>query len=121
MTLEVQNKDSHFWKIVEENARLLGILYGFGKQNSFCFSWKYGEENNTPALHQFRENMWFTFSDELKFIGASTITHFPIPIFASFLREDTVIKKYQMERKKIMKEYANKDFVELTLQKLTNF
>jgi DNA-directed RNA polymerase subunit H (RpoH/RPB5) len=60
-------------------------------------------------------------SDFRNFIKTST-QHFSVPFFASFSPEgeDEVIHKYEIERERIKKIYKDKDFLDLTIQKLTS-
>ena len=98
---------SPFWDQVFDNALLVGILYGFGEDNSFCFTWNI---EKSLILHR-------QFSDHLRF--GTTIDNFGIPIFATFSTlEDPMIEKYKKERAEIQKLYKGKDFVEVTLKQL---
>ncbi|MCB1107546.1 MAG: hypothetical protein KDK76_05575 [Chlamydiia bacterium] len=105
---DVRDPKSDFWKKVLEEPLFLGILYGYGRYNSLSFHRKYAY--NDPDLN-------FTFSDKCK-LGHTSLSNFPLPIFASFSQKDLVIKQYEKERKMIKKMYKHKDFVTLTLKKL---
>ncbi len=115
-SLKIQN-GSEFWDKTFGNPALLGILLGYGIKNSFCFQWKYGD---LPEGHQqLAETLVFQFSDKPQG-GKATFDKLSLPIFASFSQgEDEVIEKYKREREVIQASYEDKDFLNLTLQKLT--
>lgn len=131
IVLELENKSSNFWdKIRGKDAwkysYLWGLLYGFGKENSFFHCWNNRHirlidcdekeklvstsiKKHTSCKHR------PTFSDN----NAFTISNFTIPIFYSYIENDPIVIKYEMERKKIKKLYKGKDFVTFTLELLT--
>lgn len=108
---------SKFWTEVFDNSALLGMLLGYGIKNSFCFQWKYGDLSD---IHEkLAESLLFRFSDKPQG-GKATFDKLSLPIFASFSEgEDEVIEKYKREREMIRSVYENKDFLNMTLQKLT--
>jgi hypothetical protein len=108
---------SEFWDKTFDHPALLGILLGYGVKNSFCFQWKYC---HLPDGHQqLAESLLFQFSDKPQG-GKATFDKLSLPIFASFAQgEDEVIEKYKREREIIKATYEDKDFLTLTLQKLT--
>ena len=108
---------SEFWNKVFDHPALLGILLGYGVRNSFCFLWKYGDLQERHQ--QLSESLLFQFSDKPQ-SGKATLDTLPLPIFASFSQgEDEVIEKYKREREAIRAAYEDKDFLTLTLEKLT--
>ena len=107
---EIENPASAFWNQVFDDAELLGIMYGFGSQNAESFHKKYGKNEEIERV---------CFSDNLEVIGETDLDKFPIPIFASFSKNDPMITKYSLEREEIKRIYQNQDFVLLTLQQLT--
>lgn len=108
---EIRDPNSIFWNKVLKEPLLLGILYGFGKNNSLGFYWKHIKNSPIDNL------LNFTFSDTCK-MGDTSLDNFPLPVFASFIKNDPIIKKYEKERRMIKQRYKNKDFVQLTLEKL---
>ena len=110
-------KGSPFWDQVFDNSVLVGLLYGFGLKNSYSFTWKYGELPETCT--GFCQALLSRSSDEPTY-GNATISHFRLPIFASFSEQDEVIEKYEKERGEIKQRYRGKDFLSLTLLKLTS-
>ena len=110
-------KGSEFWTKTFECPALVGLLLGYGMKNSFCFQWKYC---NLPQTHEkFADSILFQFSDQPQ-SGKATFDKLPLPIFASFAEgEDEVVEKYKREREIIREAYDEKDFLTLTIQKLT--
>jgi len=108
---EIKDPHSTFWNKVVEEPLLLGILHGFGKHNSQCFDRKHVE--NGPI----EDALSFTFSDTTK-MGSASLEKFPLPIFASFTKDDPIIAKYKEERQMIKNRYKGKEFIQLTLEKL---
>lgn len=110
-------KGSVFWDQVFNNSTLVGLLYGFGLKNSYSFTWKYSKMPETCT--GFCQSLPSCFSDKSTY-GDATISHFRLPIFASFSEQDEVIEKYKKERNEIKQRYRGNDFLSLTLQKLTS-
>lgn len=110
---EIKNDTSEFWDTVLHHNATLGILFGYGPKNG----WAYFNHSNSS------EQKCLRFSEDcMQYAGTSTLDHFPIPIFATFSEEgkDEMIEKYKKEREEIRKIYSGKNFVDLTLEKLTS-
>ena len=113
---QIDQKDSVFWKNL--NSHLYGLLFGFGKTNSQIFHWKHFD--HPKSCDELCKIIKPSFSNKqltgnVKF----SINNFQIPDFVSFNNIDPVIKNYEEEMKMIRKIYEGHDFLELTLQKLT--
>jgi hypothetical protein len=110
---EFKETKSNFWEALEgsEKALLWGLLYGYGYKNAYFFHHKNIKEHPMQEISQ-------SFEYE-EFSANPTIKNFPIPVFASFSKNDTVIKRYRKERNIIKKEYANRNFFGHTLKILT--
>ena len=120
---ELENEHSDFWNRLEgpEHCILWGLLYGFGKENSYGYQWKWKnikkeeasakEKSFTKIIHQHSSNK--------NRISRHSITDFLIPTFTSFSDNDSIVVKYQEERKYIQYLYKRKDFVDFTLELLT--
>lgn len=131
VVFELENKNSNFWDSLsgEEGwryATLWGLLYGFGKENSFSYTWK-GRHTKEPNRTE-KEKLWAISLQAQSSCksrpsrddkGAFTISNFTIPIFKSFNENDPVVAKYEAEREKIRQRYKGKDFVAFTLELLT--
>ena len=96
-------------KNIKDNSHLWGLLFGFGKTNSYLFHWKYFDHpksceefcNDIPSL---------TSNPQLKGRIKFTINNFELPSFVSFNEIDDVVDHYKEERIKIKNIYKNKDF-----------
>lgn len=117
VVLEIQTADAPFWKKIETNSLLWGILFGYGKENAYAFHWKYSHTDQLVA----------NFFDQLKgnsscemMIGKKkrTLTNLEIPSFISFSTNDPVVRKYEGEREMIRKVYSQQDFLTTTLDLL---
>lgn len=116
LTLQMNQKDSIFWKNL--NSHLYGLLFGFGKTNSQLFHWKHFD--HPESCDEFCQNIKPSFSNEqLKGHIKFTIDNFQIPSFMSFNKIDPIIDIYKEERALIKKIYKDKDFLDLSMQKLT--
>ena len=111
VVMELKEEKSAFWEKInsKESSFLWGVLYGFGKENSLCYSWK--------SKHEFLNEVDDFMSDE--FIPIPSLKNFSIPIFASFFENDPVVQKYKKERDSIQKEYQGKIFLDHTLKLLS--
>lgn len=132
VVFELENKSSSFWDRLEGKegwryATLWGILFGFGRENAFAYTWK-GRNIKEPHRTE-QEKLWAASlpswsscrnrpsrADE----GAFTLSNFTIPVFKSFIENDPVIAKYEAERETIRQLYKGKDFVTYTLELLTD-
>ena len=131
VVFELENKNSNFWdKIREKDAwrysYLWGLLYGFGKENSFSHFWKSRhlkatDCNEREKLLAASVKKWVSCKNRpaLTDKNAFTLSNFTIPIFNSFTENDPVVAKYEAERENIKKLYKGKDFVACTLELLT--
>ena len=59
---------------------------------------------------RFRQNFFMKYS----------IADFPIPTFATYSKPNSMVMKYEKEREEIQKLYKGKDFVDYTLELLTD-
>jgi len=117
--LEIQNKDSKFWNAIQDNFLLWGLLLGYGKVNSYAFFWKHQSPSSavTHFMNSLTENPR---NDELIGEVEFTPSNFDIPSFISFESNKKTINHYRKEKENIKKIYAKQDFVEFTLDVLTN-
>ena len=98
------------------NAALIGVLFGYGLKNAFCFQWKGWP---SAQFEKIADSIKPRFNPEGISGGEATIDRLSLPSFASFFDEDEMIEKYTRERDRIKKIYQGKDFLDLTLCKLT--
>jgi len=118
ITLHMRQKDSILWEKINESALLWGILFGFGKINSYLFQWQHFDHPETTS--EFCKNIVsFTNDDLLKGRVKYTIDQFSIPAFKSFNEIDPVVNNFREEKNRIQEIYKGQDFLQLTLKKLT--
>ena len=107
LTLSLKEKDSILWKKLKGNAHLWGILFGFGKMNSYLFQWKYFD--HPESCIEFCENIVsYLHDDPIREYAKYTIDEFPIPAFASFNAIDPVVDNFLDERNRIKQIYKVK-------------
>ncbi len=120
VVLEMPKQSSEFWKRLRKspNSSLLwGLLFGYGKQNSSLFNWKY--QNLNCASRDFIDLLSQTSSNPSPEGHVRlSIDAFLLPSFISFTEEDEVLSKYKNEREKIREIYKNKDLLKITLEEL---
>lgn len=131
IVFELENKNSNFWDKLRGKeswryATLWGLLYGFGKENSFSYTWKgrhikepYRTEKEKLLAGSFKSQSSCKNRPSRSDKGAFTISNFTIPIFKSFIENDPVVTQYEVEKEKIKQLYKGKDFVTFTLELLT--
>ncbi len=116
LVLQMNQKDSVLWKNM--NPYLEGLLFGYGKTNSQLFHWKYLDHPN--SCDELCRNIKTSSSNEqLKGLITFTIDNFQIPSFACFNKIDPIVNIYKEERMMIKEIYKGRDFLDLTLEKLT--
>lgn len=125
--LELQNPHSVFWNNVfkMDNHLAKGLLFGFGRKNAFFGDWKLKQWSKDPSLHLSEQAVSYLKSIPSRIsttcvkIGEGGPSNFTIPIFGA-VEDDEMIELYEKEKKAIEKIYHNKDFVEVTLQRLAS-
>lgn len=116
----IKNKDDDFWKKIFKNHALVGILLGYGYDNASLFNlFMTNDDLYLKNLHQNSKP-----SEDSRKKSKYYINNIPfrLPIFVCLNKKqsDELIKKYSDERKKILKLYKNKDFLSVTIEKLTS-
>ena len=120
VVFEVENKDSAFWNSVLKEHALLGILVGYGLDNSWFFQWNMQYMDAKDKNGAFVRSLPSGF-DTNEDIANYDAQHFNLPIFRLFgLHQNVnIVKHYQKEREAIKRIYKGKDEVDVTLQWLT--
>jgi len=125
IVFEIQDDHSEFWNKILAREDLFGILLGFGEENAWFFTkvkaWQ--EQENHTAISQ--KDAFLTSLATLTPGSNSLVTFdpsFPIPGFSCYAEEESLnlIKRYENERRMIKKIYREKDFVQITLDRLTS-
>lgn len=126
VVFEVKKADSPFWNaiwdrpITDKNVCLIGILFGFGFENSYPFSW-YFTENPSVEKTAFIQTVLngassTTTPKELKQFHPPNC--FFLPGYASFSQFDPHKEKYQKEYERIRQIYRHSDLIDCTMQQL---
>lgn len=117
LALSLREKDSIFWKKLKGQAHLWGLLFGFGKMNSYLFQWNHFD--SPPSYPDFCEKSFgYLSEDSFKKEVKHTIENFPLPAFMSFNAIDPIVERFKEERDRIKEIYKGQDFLELTLKKI---
>jgi hypothetical protein len=123
IVFEVQNEKSQFWNDIMTHKyghTLLGILLGFGVDNSYFFNWDTQYRESSSPIGEFIRGLPTGFYE--KNILKPNYKKFNLPLFRSYGLHPTdkkLIKHYEKERLRIKKLYKGKDAVEVTLNWLT--
>ena len=117
---EIENNTSIFWKKILNNYTAMGILFGYGEENSRFFEyWSHGIDTSKGQSLDYFNHIPFNAYDNLCPILDKGINYqnFPLPTFRH-LKNDLILEKYKKERKQIKKLYKGKNPLEVTLKKL---
>ena len=118
ITLEMNQKDSVLMQaLTGNNSHLFGLLFGYGKENSYFFQWK--NFDHPKSCEKFCEKIRINPSHNL-FKGRIklSIDNFYVPTFMSFNEIDPVIETYKQERQQIKEIYKGHDFLDTTLRRI---
>jgi hypothetical protein len=117
--LEIEDEHSPFWKAIEGNALLSGLLLGYGKVNAYAFQW----QNNMAStkVMQLLNSLQRKDGDDA-FLGKVQFSpsHFDTPSYICFENDFETRNQYRKERKAIKKLYKGKEFLTYTLEILTH-
>lgn len=120
VVLEMPDSKSIFWKKVRsaENSDLLwGLLFGYGKTNSFAFHWKFFD--CPEVCKKMIESYPYRYSNSPpRGLVRLSVNNFNLPPFISFEDSEEMIHYYKKEQKKIKKAYLNNNRLKVTLNKL---
>lgn len=113
---KMKEDDPIFWKKL--NSSLWGLLFGYGKHNSYAFYWK--NFDHTRETENFFTNLEGKSSNNQGLIGNQnrTLKNLGIPSFISFFSNDPVVEEYQKEKEFIQKTYKHRCFIKKTIDRL---
>jgi hypothetical protein len=103
---QLDQPSSAFWSTVFKDHYLAGLLYGFDEESIRQF-------DKTIRSSSVERNR---FSDDHS--GFVSIESFPLPVYAIF-PGDTRLTEYAKQREQIQKLYKGRDFMEVTLRRMT--
>lgn len=128
VVFEMKNPDSPFWNAIwrenctYKNVCLMGLLFGYGLENSYSFSWHFIKDENpqeTIFIEAFLKQGMPTVSVEaLKQFNPPH--NFLLPAYISFSISDPQTRQYKCEYIKIRDIYKNSTIIESTMQQLLN-
>ena len=118
----IKDENSIFWKAVLKNHALQGILFGFGKKNSYLFQWMVDKDDQDVNKEWIQNYLLAQISDQSPQYGTASIDNFSLPIFRYYASEEnnSLLTKYHQQRKRIKLFYKKEDFLDATLSKLTS-
>lgn len=112
---EIGSDSSEFWKKVFQNHYLLGLLLGYGKQNSFIFDWLHSIPNDFQNIATQRQNEDPMKVASLKHKKKIKVQDLILPQFCYFNIHDEKIAVYRKERELIVKEFKKSQFKQKVL------
>ncbi len=128
VVFEIEDPNSPFWNAIwkteftDQNICLMGILFGYGLENSYCFSWHYVSEKNLKEatfIEAFLKQWKPTTPDET--LKQFNPPHsFFLPAYVSFAISDSQLEQYKREYDKIRDVYQRSDIIECTMKQLLN-
>lgn len=125
IVFEIQDNHSLLWNTILGREDLLGILLGYGEENAWLFvKIKKWEEQSSDLRGSQKTS--FLRSLSMQTPGSNALSSFdplwPLPCFGCYATTESsdLIKKYEHERRAIKKIYRGKDFVQVTLDRLTS-
>jgi hypothetical protein len=125
IVFEIEDERSLFWETVLAREDLLGILLGYGEENAKLF-WDLKMREAQVSAEKTTQKQRFLASLSTQTPGSNSLSTFdaafPLPCFGCYAPEESsrLIKQYENERRAIKKIYRGRDFVRVTLDRLTS-
>ena len=125
VVFDISNKESVFWNKVfngeptQENVCLIGILFGYGLENSYSYSLlRY--KSKKGRIGEFASNLFnqVVSLESLPQIKSVSSSKFSIPRFKAFSNPDHTKEKYQKEKEIIKCLYKGRDIETVTMKRL---
>ena len=125
VVLDFEKKTSKFWEKMfakptnPNQACLWGILFGYGVENSYPYSWIYCKKDSAK-MTEFVDGMLIrVLNSEMPFDCKKISSQdFPIPGFISFSSVDPNVERYKQEREIIKQLYLSDNFESVLNQAL---
>ncbi len=126
VVFDAKNPDSPFWNALwggentDRSICLMGILFGYGFENSYPFSWHFVKAKSTEEAE---------FIEAFLKLGRPTASieslkkfnppsNFLLPGYVSFSEYDAYKEQYQHEYDRIREIYMRSDIIECSMQQL---
>jgi|GEM_PF-1875834 len=119
IVFEIENEQSIFWKSVLSNEYLLGILLGFGESNAWLFQHCKNVEGE-GKIQEFASTLFQKTPSSNAAAKTKEDILFLLPCFGCFTPDTQLLKQYEEDRERIKNRYKNRDFLEVTLDRLTS-
>jgi hypothetical protein len=126
VVFEMKNPTSLFWtaiwgrEVTDRSVCLMGILFGYGFENSYPFSWHFTQGKNPEEIRFIQATLNrktpVTTAGELRQFNPPQ--KFPLPCYISFSDDDPHKEKYRQECAKIRQIYMQSDILSCTMQQL---
>jgi hypothetical protein len=126
ITFQIQNDDSKFWNIVLSRHDLLGILLGYGEQNSWLYAQcrKYEDQRQLDGTKKEMRDFFDSFLKQTP--GSNSLAEFdvqlPLPAFGCYSENESreLVAKYERQRKKIKESLKGEDVLTFILERFTS-
>lgn len=105
---EIGNENSSFWEHIFQSNYAQGLLLGYGRNNSFAFSWQITNHLSFFPITNKEQQV------EPLLKSSITLSDLPLPPICVYSVGDRVLANYKKERKEILKQFQGKDFETLT-------
>jgi hypothetical protein len=118
---DVENRESQFWKSIMNNNMLVGILLGYGRENSWFFDWETKYKQQQSKIGEFLRSLPLI-NDAPHDILYPDPQHFPLPVFGSYglyANQKKILGEFKKDQEKIKELYRGRDEVDLALEWLT--
>lgn len=113
---EIENIESAIWNKWFSHHLTKGLLFGFGKNNSFFFDFMMKKPQGRAGEYLSRLSFGFSSGEKVKCLE-KTSEVFTIPVFRT-LRDDEMVSQYEKEKELIKKIYKGRSMLEVTLLEL---
>lgn len=128
VVFDAKKSESPFWnaiwgrEITDKTVCLMGILFGYGFENSYPFSWHFSQPQSAETKEFITS--FLKLGTSTKSISAlkrfDPPTSFLLPGYISFSGYDSHKERYKQEHDRIRQIYMNADLIDCTMHQLLN-
>jgi hypothetical protein len=121
LIFDLSEGGNELWDKILARHELLGILFGFGPENSWI--WSMRTQKSSLRVKNFKKSIFEAYRVDPKSLDFKAFTNpkiknLGLPGFVSFFAKDPVLEKYKQQQNEIKKQYAFKNFLKTTLRLL---